>query len=480
MEGIFCIMQPPLATNVSSSQQNNISSNDSVSVAKKPYTSLRAKKYLLANSIVSEDSLGLVVHRLQEMIYSSLKNTLQQTKVTFSRHGYEPLSLVAHIRHAAFDILHTHMELTKQIHTVEEAEIVLQALLHGILGFGAIQPLLDDQTISDIYIFDLLHVTYTKCGKRELSLLKFMSNAQILMILRNVERWTEPHSRIHVDQGGSLSLESGIDITVAPAALWGKEPILHIHRNSARTQSLAELVKRKTISRDMQAFLQAAVEARLNIIVCGTAQSGRTTLLNALCQYIPAKERVITIEDVSELQLTRNSWLPLVVDDKRDTKPDITLKDILHEASDMVHDRIVVGECIGDEIAELLQIMHTEQSGTMTTFYAQHMHNIFPRMEMLCLVEENVRSLAELRVYLANAIQIIVFVSAFPDGVLRVQNIAEVENEDAEKVTLHSLYYYEETGFDLSTGIIQGIFRKTGFLPISLEVFTKLGIPFTW
>jgi len=240
---------------------------------------------------------------------------------------------------------------------------------------------------------------------------------------------------------------------------------------------MAELVQLGSLTQEMADFLMACVQARLNIVICGGVGSGRTTLLNALSSCIPAEERIVTVEDCTELRLEQRHVVAL---ESRLIRPDMTrrveMRDLVLQALRMRPGRLIVGECHGSEVVELLQAMYTGCASVLTTVYANHVRDCLTRLEVMCLVGGANLPITTIRAQMVGTVDVVVYISRLRDGSHKIMNIAEVQGLEGDNIRLQSIFHYEDTEEDAETGKLQGMFRAGGFRPRCLAKFEALNI----
>ena len=240
---------------------------------------------------------------------------------------------------------------------------------------------------------------------------------------------------------------------------------------------MMSLVQLGSMTQEMADFLTACVQARLNIIVCGGIGSGRTTLLNALGSCMPGERRIVTVEDVKELELSQRHVVAL---ESRLTDPDsakrITPRDLVLHTLRLRPDHLIVGECLGSEFVELLQAMYNGCSGVLTSVYAHNLRDCLTRLEVICLAGGMNLPLTTIRAQIAAALDVVVYLSSLRDGSHKVMNIAEVQGVKDDIIRLQNIFHYQDTEVDMVTGKVQGMFRSGGFRPICLAKFEAANI----
>jgi pilus assembly protein CpaF len=353
-----------------------------------------------------------------------------------------------------------------QLNFTEQCALV-EALIADMLGLGPLEPLLTDETISDIMINGPKQVYVERRGKLELSGAKFRDEPHLLNICtRIVTRIGRRVDELHPLVDARLPDGSRVNIIIAPLALEG--PMVTIRKFSKKTITLDVMVTKGSISPAMATVLKVAARCRLNILVSGGTGSGKTTLLNALSQMIDATERTLTIEDAAELQLQQ----PHV--GRLETRPanlegtgEVTIRDLLKNVLRMRPDRIIIGECRGEEAFDMLQAMNTGHDGSMSTIHANNPRDALTRLEnMIGLAAPNLPSRA-IRSQIASAIQLICQVNRMRDGHRRVTHITEVVAMEGDVITTHDLFTFKFQG-EGTDGNLRGSFEPTGMRPFFL------------
>jgi pilus assembly protein CpaF len=273
---------------------------------------------------------------------------------------------------------------------------------------------------------------------------------------------------------GRLTDGSRINAIIPPLALDGA--LVSIRRFGTHPLGADDLVRLGAMTREMKAFLAACVEARLNILISGGTGSGKTTLLGALSAFIPAEERVITIEDAAELRLLQ----PHV--GRLETRPrnaegagEVTTRDLVRNALRMRPDRIVIGECRGPESLDMLQAMNTGHAGSLTTIHANDTRDALGRLEMMVGMAGVEMPIWVIRRQVASAIHLIVQVSRLRGGARKVIKITEVVGMEGDNLTTHDLFLFKQTGMDAQKRV-QGYFHTTGIRPHHLEQLHAAGL----
>jgi len=367
------------------------------------------------------------------------------------------------------------LEKEGQSFSREERAQIVKEVLDEALGLGPLEDLLADIAVSEIMVNrrDLIFVE--RNGRLTKSDLSFTSNQQLLTI---IERIVTPLGR-RIDEkspyvDARLKDGSRVNAVIPPLALDG--PCITIRKFAKTPITYKDYVGFGTMTEPMIDFLRICIENRLNVIISGGTGSGKTTLLNVLSGFIPATERIITVEDAAELQLKQEHVIRL------ETRPSniegegaVTIRDLVRNTLRMRPDRIIVGECRGGEALDMLSAMNTGHDGSLTTVHSNNPREAVSRLETLCLMSGMELPARAIREQVASAIDLIIQISRLSDGTRKITSITEVIGMQGDIVTLQEIYRYKEEGFDKNRKII-GQFQATGFIPTFIEEFERKGV----
>ncbi len=356
-----------------------------------------------------------------------------------------------------------------------ELERFTDEIIAEMTGFGPIEPLLKDPTISDI-----LFNTHRRCfverfGKLHETTVHFKDEAHLLRIINKivsgVGRRVDESSPM-VD--ARLPDGSRINIAIRPIAIDG--PLVSIRKFSSNPFSTARLLEVGTLRPQIVDLLKAAVAGRISLIISGGTGSGKTTVLNALSSYIPADERLITIEDAAELQLQQ----PHV--GRLETRPanaegkgEVRQRDLLKNALRMRPDRIIIGECRGEEAFDMLQAMNTGHEGSMTTIHANSTRDALKRLEQMVGMAGMPMSLTSVRGQIASAIRLVIQLQRLPDGKRKLTSISEITGMEGDTIQMQEIYQFVKESTD-EQGNIRGSFWATGVRPNFLAELKAFGV----
>jgi pilus assembly protein CpaF len=352
---------------------------------------------------------------------------------------------------------------------------LIAAVCDEILGYGPIEPLLQDPTISEIMVNAPDTVYFEKEGRLYLSPIRFRDPSHIVRI---IERVLAPLGR-RVDESSPMvdaRLPDGsrVNIIVPPVA--PKSPTITIRKFRSDKMTMDDLVQVGTMTHELGEFLRACVQARLNTIVSGGTGSGKTTLLNALSGYIPDTERIVTIEDPTELRLQQAHVVTLEArPPSLEGRGEVSQRDLVRNSLRMRPDRIIVGEVRGNEAFDMMQAMNTGHEGSISTVHANTPRDALARIENMILMANLDLPSRAIREQIASALHVIIQVSRFPDGTRKLTHVSEVSGMEGQVVTMQDIFRFEQTGVD-GEGRIKGAFRSTGIRPRFAERFESLGI----
>jgi pilus assembly protein CpaF len=356
-----------------------------------------------------------------------------------------------------------------------EREQLVEELLDEVTGLGPLEPLLADTTISDIMVNTFNTVYVERFGKLELTNVRFRDNAHLQQIITRIV------SRVgrRIDESAPMAdarLPDGarVNAIIPPLAIDG--PILSIRRFGGSPLRIKDMVAINSATPEMLAFLAACVKAKLNCLISGGTGTGKTTMLNALSSFIPDGERVVTIEDAAELQLQQRHVVRLETRPPNiEGKGEILARDLVKNSLRMRPDRIVIGECRGGEVLDMLQAMNTGHEGSMTTVHANTPRDALSRVEAMVGMGGIQMSETLIRQTIARSLNVIIQLSRGTDGKRRITSISEITDIQAGVITMQEIFKFEQQGVD-AAGKIVGSFRFTGIRPRALDRIERYGI----
>jgi pilus assembly protein CpaF len=358
----------------------------------------------------------------------------------------------------------------------EEHARLAQELEFEILGLGPLEPLLRDPTITDILINRYNLVYIERHGRLEKTTVRFQDNTHLMNIITkivsNVGRRIDESSPM-VD--ARLPDGSRVNAVIPPLALDG--PIVSIRRFAVNRPTLDDLVQHKSLTPGIGQVLKAIVKAKLNILISGGTGSGKTTMLNILSGFIPADERIITIEDSAELQLQQEHVV------RMETRPpnieglgEVTQRDLVRNSLRMRPDRIVVGEVRGAEVIDMLQAMNTGHEGSMTTVHANSSREALVRLETMISLSGFTIQEKAMRQMMSSSLDIIIQLARHTDGTRRLISLAEITGIESGMISLQEIFVFEREGID-DQGRIIGRFLPTGVRPTFADRCQIFGAP---
>ncbi|MFU8787795.1 MAG: CpaF family protein [Methylobacter sp.] len=352
---------------------------------------------------------------------------------------------------------------------------IIKEIEDDVLGLGPLEALLYDPTIADILVNGYKRIYVERFGKLELTPVRFNDDNHLMKI---IDRIVSKIGR-RIDESSPMvdaRLQDGsrVNAIIPPLALDG--PSLSIRRFAVDKMALDDLVSKNALTDYMAEFLKNAAKSKLNILISGGTGSGKTTMLNAISNFIPNNERVITLEDSAELQLQ----LPHVL--RLETRPanvegkgEVTLRDLVRNSLRMRPDRIVIGEVRSGEAFDMLQAMNTGHEGSLTTVHANNPRDALARLENMVSMAGLEMPVNAIRKQIVSAIHIIIQLGRLEDGSRRVISIQEVEGMEGDVITLSEIFKYQRRGIN-EDGVVQGQYCSTGLIPKCMATFKQRGL----
>ena len=361
----------------------------------------------------------------------------------------------------------------------EQKEAVVKGILDEAVGFGPVQPLIDDVTISEIMINGPEEVYIERDGIIYLSTARFRDNVHIMRI---VERIIAPLGR-RIDESApyvDARLPDGSRVNVVIPPLVPKGPTVTIRKFRPDRHKVDDLIANGTITEWLADFLRACVRFRLNMVLSGGTGTGKTTLLNALSEFLPSNERIITIEDPIELRLRQSHVISMEARPPNiEGKNQVTQRDLVRNALRMRPDRIIVGEVRGPEAFDMMQAMNTGHEGSMTTVHANSTRDALSRIENMVLMASLDLPIRAIREQIGSALHMVLQIARSSDGRRRVVAVSEITGMEGDIVTMQDVFKFVQTGVD-DDGRVQGSLEPTGIRPTFAEMFDTAGIRFDW
>ncbi|HKB04296.1 MAG TPA: CpaF family protein [Gemmataceae bacterium] len=403
--------------------------------------------------------------KLKAEIHKRIVETLDLAKLP----AWNEERLRREVRALAADMTRTAGELLKE----HERERMVTELLAEAFGLGPLEPLMKDPEVSDILVNGPHCVYVERRGRLEMTDVVFADDAHVMMIISRIA------ARIgrRVDEmspmvDARLPDGSRVNAIVPPLSLLG--PVLSIRRFGVRLDT-DDLIANGTMPAEMLNLLQAAVEARISIVVSGGTGSGKTTLLNALSRYIPEEERLVTIEDSAELKLQRTHVIKLETRQANaENQGEVRQRDLVRNALRMRPDRIIVGECRGGEALDMLQAMNTGHEGSMTTVHANDTRDALTRLEMMVMMAGFELPVPVIRHYIASAVTLVVQLARLKGGARKVVRVSEILGTDPAPYHVRELFGFRQKG--VKDGRAFGEFYATGYVPAFLPRLEAAGV----
>ena len=358
--------------------------------------------------------------------------------------------------------------------TRDERERLVNEMVNDVTGLGPLEPLLSDDTITEVMVNGPTHIYIERGGKIQRVDSVFLNDEHVLRI---IDRIITPMGR-RIDEmsprvDARLPDGSRVNAIVEPLSLVG--PVITVRKFAAKPFTVDDLIGFGTATPEMFDFLKACIEARLNLFVSGGTGSGKTTTLNVLSSFIPNDERIVTIEDAAELQLRQEHVITL------ESRPpnlegegEITIRHLLRNAMHMRPDRIIVGECRSGEALDMLQAMQSGHDGSLSTGHANTPNDMLRRLETMVLMTGLELPLRAIREQIAAAVDLIVHTARLKDGSRRIVNITEVFGIEDDEILTQDIFAFVQTG--VREGKIEGDLAPTGVRPTFMGQFQRSGV----
>jgi pilus assembly protein CpaF len=424
-------------------------------------SSLQARRVVPPGAPAQKDTYTDLKTRVQTRLLSELDPSTDVTRVN--------------------EVRGTIQELFEQVLAEEgivlsrpEKHRLFEQIAAEILGFGPLQTLLEEDTTTEIMVNGAKNIYIEQKGKIHRAPVSFESNEHVMRI---IERIVAPLGR-RIDESSPyvdarLPDGSRVNAVIPPISLVG--PVLTIRKFSKNPITIEQLIQYGSITPEAIQFLKACVESRLNIIISGGTGSGKTTLLNIMSSFIPADERIVTIENAAELQLRQEH---VVILESRppniEGRGEVTIRDLVVNALRMRPDRIIVGEIRDEAALDMLQAMNTGHDGSMTTAHSNGPRDTLSRIETMVLMAGMDLPIRAIREQISSAIDLVVHQSRMRDGTRKVVNITEVTGMEGDVITMTDVFVFEQTGYEGSK--VVGRLRPTGLRPKFMDKIEASGI----
>ncbi len=376
------------------------------------------------------------------------------------------------------DFIKTEIDKTIEGYDLSNVErsYIYNLIDNEISGYGPLTELLDDKQITEIMVNGINEIYIELDGKvvKDESV-SFINDDHII---RTIQRMIQPLGRT-IDTSNPMvdaRLEDGSRLNAVIPPLSLKGPVLTIRKFKEELANIDDFLRSGTLTPYMARFLEACVQAKLNIIICGGTGGGKTTLLNVLSSFIGSNERIITVEDAAELKLEQEHVISLETRlTNYEGEGEITIRDLVRNSLRMRPDRIIVGEVRGKEAFDMLQAMNTGHSGSLTTMHANSPIDALNRLETMILMAGMEIPIKAIREYIENAIDIVVHIQRLSDGKRKVTSICEVAGFEQDTIIVKEIFSFIQTGI-LDSGEVIGEFLKYDYVPKVYDKITSRGI----
>jgi pilus assembly protein CpaF len=424
----------------------------------------KAKK---AQPSVKEDPFAEIKDRIYDRIIEEIKtDALKELDETDAEEG---------LKEEITTIVESTLNEDSSYLSKNDRQKIISEIIDETIGFGPINPLIHDPSVSEIMVNGPDQVYVERKGKLVLSNVSFKDEQHVMRV---IEKIVAPLGR-RIDESSPMvdaRLPDGsrVNAIIPPLSLNG--PTITIRKFSEKPFTVRDLINFGTITPNIAMFIKACVEARLNIVVSGGTGSGKTTTLNVISSFIPEDERIVTIEDAAELQLGQEHVIRLETRPPNiEGKGSVTIRDLVRNSLRMRPDRIVVGEVRSGEALDMLQAMNTGHDGSLTTGHANSPRDMLARLETMVLMSGMELPIKAIREQISSAIDLIIQQSRMRDGSRRITYITEVIGMEGEVITLQDIFVFKQEGKD-EKGRIVGAVAPTGLKPKFMEKLEASGI----
>ncbi len=406
--------------------------------------------------------------------YTDVKNRVQNKLVATLSPSIDPTQ-VEQVRHTIQELFEQILEEENIILSRPERARMFEQIAAEILGLGPLQPLLEDEAITEIMVNGAKNIYVERKGRIYRAPIAFENNEHVMRI---IERIVAPLGR-RIDESSPyvdarLRDGSRVNAVIPPISLVG--PVITIRKFSKKPITVQQLIDYGSLTAEVAQFLDACVKARLNIVISGGTGSGKTTLLNVLSGFIPSDERILTIENAAELQLRQEHVVTLESRPANiEGRGEITIRDLVVNSLRMRPDRIVVGEIRDAAALDMLQAMNTGHDGSMTTAHSNSPRDTLSRLETMTLMAGMELPVRAIREQISSAVDLVVHQERLRDGTRKVVYVSEVTGMEGEVITLTDLFFFEQTGIG-KEGKVEGRLRASGLRPKFMEKIEAAGI----
>lgn len=409
----------------------------------------------------------------QKDTYTDLK-TRVQNRLLAELDPSMDISHVSEVRNTIQDLFEQVLAEENIVLSRPERQRLFEQISAEILGYGPIQTLLEDDTITEVMVNGAKNIYIERGGKIIRVPVAFESDEHVLRI---IDRIVAPLGR-RIDESSPyvdarLPDGSRVNAVIPPISLVG--PVLTVRKFARNPITLEQLIEFGTITPEALQFLKACVESRLNLVISGGTGSGKTTLLNILSQFIPADERIVTVENAAELQLRQEHVVTLESRPPNiEGRGEVTIRQLVINCLRMRPDRIIVGEIRDEAALDMLQAMNTGHDGSMTTAHSNSPRDTLARLETMVMMAGMELPVRAIREQVSSAIDLIIHEERLRDGTRKVVNITEVSGMEGDVITMTDIFIFEQSGFE--GGKIIGRLRPTGLRPKFMDKIESSGI----
>ena len=409
----------------------------------------------------------------QRDTYYDLK-TRVQNKLLSELDPSMDVSQTVEVRRTIEELFETTLSEEKIVLSRPEKRRLFEQIVAEILGLGPIEPLLADETITEIMVNGAKNIFIERAGKIHREPASFESDDHLMRI---IDRIVAPLGR-RIDESSPyvdarLPDGSRVNAIIPPICLVG--PTLTIRKFARVPITVEQLIDWGAITAESIEFIKACVVSKVNMVISGGTGSGKTTLLNVISQYIPADERIITIENAAELQLRQEHVVTLESRPPNiEGRGEVTIQNLVVNSLRMRPDRIIVGEIRAEEALDMLQAMNTGHDGSMTTAHSNSPRDTLSRIETMTLMAGMELPVRAIREQIASALHLVVHLERLRDGARKVTHISEIQGMEGDVITMTDIFIFEQTGFE--NGKVIGRLRPTGLRPRFMDRIEASGI----
>lgn len=409
----------------------------------------------------------------QKDTYTDLKTRVQNRLLSELDPSMD-ISKVNEVRSTIQDLFEQVLAEENIVLSRPERQRLFEQISAEILGYGPIQPLLEDDTITEVMVNGAKNIYVERSGKIVRIPVAFENDEHVMRV---IDRIVAPLGR-RIDESSPyvdarLPDGSRVNAIIPPISLVG--PVLTVRKFARNPITLEQLIEYGTITPEALQFLKACVESRLNLIISGGTGSGKTTLLNILSQFIPADERIVTVENAAELQLRQEHVVTLESRPPNiEGRGEVTIRQLVINCLRMRPDRIIVGEIRDEAALDMLQAMNTGHDGSMTTAHSNSPRDTLARLETMVMMAGMELPVRAIREQVSSAIDLIIHQERMRDGTRKVVNITEVSGMEGDVITMTDIFVFEQSGFE--GGKIIGRLRPSGLRPKFMDKIESSGI----